>query len=67
MDIQDILQAIDELDTSQLYRISQHIEQRQKATMPPTTHRILNLHKGAMTYSHDFDAPLPDDFWLGDA
>ena len=26
--------------------------------------RILGLHQGAATISDDFDAPLPDDFWL---
>jgi prevent-host-death family protein len=28
--------------------------------------RIPGLHKGAVLYiSEDFDAPLPDEFWLG--
>jgi hypothetical protein len=30
-----------------------------------TTERKLGLHAGAWTVSEDFDAPLPDDFWLG--
>ncbi len=29
--------------------------------------RIAPLHPGAMEVSEDFDAPLPDDFWLGKA
>lgn len=29
--------------------------------------RIAGLHQGAISMSVDFDAPLPDDFWLGDA
>lgn len=33
------------------------------AALPP---RILGLHAGAFTVSADFDAPLPDEFWLGD-
>ena len=24
-----------------------------------------NLHRGAMRMSEDFDAPLPEEFWLG--
>lgn len=28
--------------------------------------RTAGLHKGAMQMSDDFDAPLPDSFWLGD-
>jgi prevent-host-death family protein len=27
--------------------------------------RILGLHPGAMEMGPDFDAPLPDSFWLG--
>jgi predicted transcriptional regulator len=27
--------------------------------------RILGLNQGAITATADFDAPLPDDFWLG--
>ena len=27
--------------------------------------RILGLNRGAITATADFDAPLPDEFWLG--
>lgn len=27
--------------------------------------RVLGLHPGAIVMSHDFDQPLPDEFWLG--
>ena len=27
--------------------------------------RVLGLNAGALTTTEDFDAPLPDDFWLG--
>jgi prevent-host-death family protein len=26
--------------------------------------RVLGLHPGGITTTEDFDAPLPDDFWL---
>lgn len=26
---------------------------------------LTGLHRGAMTMHEDFDAPLPDSFWLG--
>jgi len=29
--------------------------------------RILGLNRGAVTIAADFDAPLPDEFWLGEA
>ena len=28
--------------------------------------REANLHRGDVTMSDDFDAPLPDEFWLGE-
>jgi len=41
------------------------------ATMLPLPERVNQrmapLHPGAMEVSADFDAPLPDDFWLGKA
>lgn len=29
--------------------------------------RVAGLHQGLISMSDDFDAPLPDDFWLGTA
>lgn len=31
-----------------------------------TTKRVGNLHPGNFRPSADFDAPLPDEFWLGE-
>lgn len=31
-----------------------------------TMQRVDGLHLGAIWMSDDFDAPLPDDFWLGE-
>ncbi len=33
--------------------------------VPMAKPRVAELHKGAIITSDDFDAPLPDDFWLG--
>jgi len=30
-----------------------------------TKRRVAGLHPGAMQMSDDFNAPLPDDFWMG--
>jgi antitoxin (DNA-binding transcriptional repressor) of toxin-antitoxin stability system len=32
----------------------------------PAATRIPDLHPGAFQPSDDFDAPLPDEFWLGE-
>ena len=29
--------------------------------------RVAGLHPGSASVSDDFDAPLPEDFWLGSA
>ena len=34
---------------------------------PQTQRRIAGLHRGAMRMRDDFNDPLPDEFWLGDA
>jgi antitoxin (DNA-binding transcriptional repressor) of toxin-antitoxin stability system len=31
----------------------------------PATQRVAGLHAGAIQAGPDFDAPLPDDFWIG--
>lgn len=31
----------------------------------PGQKRVAGLHRGAAWTSEDFDAPLPDEFWLG--
>jgi antitoxin (DNA-binding transcriptional repressor) of toxin-antitoxin stability system len=34
---------------------------------PPIQTRVAGLHAGAIWTSDDFDEPLPDALWLGDA
>ncbi len=37
------------------------------ARLVPVTGRVAGLHAGAIWTSPDFDEPLPDEFWAGDA
>lgn len=37
------------------------------ASHPPIKPRIPGLHAGTTWVSDDFDAPLPDEFWLGES
>ena len=44
--------------------------QKGRARLVPVTElppgpRVLGLHAGRWTMADDFDAPLPDSFWLG--
>ena len=37
------------------------------ALAPPDAPRVPGLHPGSMEAAADFNAPLPDGFWLGTA
>lgn len=41
-------------------------EPQNTADSAPLSKRIPGLHKGAYMMADDFDAPLPDTFWLGE-
>lgn len=55
------------LDSDRLLRevLDTALAQLQAAPVPPPT-RIADLHAGQTWVSDDFDAPLPDGFWLGE-
>ncbi|MEG3973326.1 DUF2281 domain-containing protein [Microcoleus sp. herbarium8] len=38
-----------------------------EAAPPPGQQRVLGLHQGMGWMSEDFNQPLPDAFWLGEA
>ena len=38
-----------------------------EAVSPPPQQRVLGLHQGMGWMSEDFNEPLPDAFWLGEA
>ena len=39
---------------------------KEPSEAPSKRKRIPGLHEGSVTMSDDFDAPLPDSFWLGE-
>ena len=41
------------------------IMDRTLTARPPKKKRIAGLNRGMISMSEDFDAPLPDEFWLG--
>ncbi len=47
----------------QVYSFAQFLLAQEQ---PERRERVLGLHPGAMEASEDFDAPLPDSFWLGE-
>ncbi len=52
----------------QVFDFVRFLAQQQEATVNPTpSQRVLGLHQGMGWMSDDFDSPLPDEFWLGEA
>ena len=47
--------------------VQRELEERRIKTLaaksPPS--RVLGLHQGLWSIAGDFDAPLPEEFWLG--
>ena len=42
------------------------IDPQQESNIQPKRQRILDLNKGQISMSDDFNAPLSDEFWLGE-
>ena len=65
-------QQVDQLLPDQLNLLAEFLEFLQfKKVQPPMSdssqvERTPGLHPGAFVISDDFDAPLPDSFWLGE-
>ncbi|GIV60347.1 MAG: hypothetical protein KatS3mg043_1436 [Rhodothermaceae bacterium] len=43
------------------------LEELDKADTTEPKYRIAGLGEGSVTMTRDFDEPLPDDFWTGQA
>ena len=63
----DLLKVVDTLSPEQKRLLRQRIDTDTTSTeVDLSKPRVLGLHMGAMWTSDDFDAPLPDEFWLGE-
>jgi hypothetical protein len=67
----EIESAINELSLPELAELEQIVRQELRdrrnlrAANATASLRVLGLHGGAWAVAEDFDAPLPEDFWLG--
>lgn len=69
-DILDVAQHLSPVEQLEIIQSLSHTLRTQYAhaateDAPLPRHRVLGLHAGAIWMSDDFDAPLPDSFWLG--
>jgi antitoxin (DNA-binding transcriptional repressor) of toxin-antitoxin stability system len=73
VDVRDLAQRLPELLTVIANGDEVMLVQNDKPIarlLPPddeTAERIPGLHRGEVWMSDDFDAPLPDSFWSGEA
>ena len=61
----EIEEAADALSPEEAEQLLQHLTERLRRTPAQPGERIAGLHAGAIVMAPDFDAPLPDEFWLG--
>ena len=57
----EVLDFLDFLIASQT-----KINDQEGSNFQPKRQRVLDLNKGEIWMSDDFNAPLPDEFWLGE-
>lgn len=57
----EVLDFLDFLIASQT-----KINDQEGSNVQPKRQRVLDLNKGEIWMSDDFNAPLPDEFWLGE-
>jgi hypothetical protein len=71
-DLQTLFQTVDDLTTDELKQLYLYIVQTRIQFVPtggqPPKSRVLGLFEnvGETWVSDDFDAELPDSFWLGE-
>ena len=69
--VQSLLERLTQLPEPVQNRLAQHFlkeleaAETQMAQQPPK--RIAGLGRGTIVIAEDFDEPLPDAFWLGEA
>jgi hypothetical protein len=63
VDFDQLLKAVDQLSDEQKHTLSAYLDD----TGPQKKQRILGLHPGAFQPGEDFNDPLPDEFWFGEA
>lgn len=61
----EIEHAADALPLEELAILLEHLAERSRTKCVQPRERVAGLHPGAIVMSPDFDAPLPDEFWLG--
>ena len=69
--VQSLLERLAQLPEPVQHRLAKRflkeLEEAEAQTEPQPRKRIAGLGQGTMVIADDFDEPLPDAFWLGEA
>ncbi len=69
--VQSLLERLAQLPEPVQHRLAkrflQELEEAEAQTEPQPRKRIAGLGKGTIMIADDFDEPLPEAFWLGEA
>jgi hypothetical protein len=66
--VQQLLDSFDALSDTEKQEAAAELLRRALARLTPSgglPARVAGLHAGAIQPAADFNAPLPDDFWVG--
>ena len=61
----EIEAAVEALPVNQKQALLEFLSAKLNGGSVPSVNRLAGLHQGAWEVAPDFDAPLPDEFWLG--
>jgi hypothetical protein len=64
MSVEAVIKQIESLTPEEKRQVQDFILEHPDNTASAMTSRKPNLHPDAMTMAPDFDAPLPEEFWL---
>ena len=69
--VQSLLERLAQLPEPVQNRLAKHflqeVEEAETQMAQQPTQRIAGLGEGTIVIAEDFDAPLPEAFWLGEA
>lgn len=66
MSVESVIKQIESLTQSEKQQVQDFIMQQNDTPHVPSC-RVPNLHPDSMKTAPDFDAPLGDEFWLGES
>jgi hypothetical protein len=65
MTLAEIEAAVEVLPLNQKRALLEFLSAKLNGRNVTSANRLAGLHPGAWEFAPDFDAPLPDEFWLG--